>query len=36
MTEVGELEIQSRRRIIAHFRDRLGYRYLGNWHERVR
>ena len=34
MTAVGELEIQSQRRVIDHFRDTLGYRYLGKWHER--
>ena len=34
MTEVGELEIRTQRRVIAHFRDTLGYRYLDNWHER--
>ena len=33
MTKVGALEIQTQRRVIAHFRDRLGYAYLGNWHE---
>jgi len=34
MTVVGALEIQTQRRVIRHFRDHLGYRYLGNWHER--
>ncbi len=34
MTPVGELEIHTQRRVVSHFRDRLGYRYLGNWHER--
>ena len=34
MTAVGELEIQTQRRVIDHFRDTLGYRYLGKWHER--
>ena len=34
MTAVGELEIQPQRRVIALFRDQLGYTYLGNWHER--
>ena len=29
MTAVGELEIQTQRRVIDHFRDTLGYRYLG-------
>ena len=34
MTAVGELERETQRRVIRHFRDQLGYRYLGNWHER--
>ena len=34
MTAVGELERQTQRRVIRHFRDQLGYRYLGDWHER--
>ena len=34
MTKVGELEKRTQRRVVDHFRDRLGYRYLGNWHER--
>ena len=34
MTTVGALEIQTQRRVIAHFRDHLGYTFLGNWHER--
>ena len=34
MTKVGELEIRTQRRVIGHFQHRLGYRYLGNWHER--
>ena len=34
MTPVGELEIQTQRRVIRFFQDRLGYAYLGNWHER--
>ena len=34
MTAVGELEIRAQRRVIALFRDHLGYAYLGNWHER--
>ena len=34
MTPVGDLEIKTQRRVIALFRDDLGYRYLGNWHER--
>ena len=34
MTKVGELEIRTQRRVIDHFRHRLCYTYLGNWHER--
>ena len=34
MTAVGELEARTQRRVIRHFRDSLGYRFLGNWHER--
>ena len=34
MSAVGELEARTQRRVIEYFRDQLGYRYLGNWHER--
>ena len=34
MTKVGALEIRTQRRVIRHFRDHLGYTYLGDWHER--
>ena len=34
MTAVGELEIRTQRRVVDHFRRPLGYKYLGNWHER--
>ena len=34
MNTVGALEIQTQRRVIQHFRDNLGYTFLGNWHER--
>ena len=34
MTAVGELEIKAQRRVIALFRDRLGYEYLGDWRDR--
>ncbi len=33
MSAVGELEVRTQRRVVAYFRDQLGYRYLGNWHE---
>ena len=35
MSAVGELEARTQRRVIRHFRDSLGYRFLGNWHERA-
>jgi type I restriction enzyme, R subunit len=31
---VGQLERKTQNRIVALFRDRLGYEYLGNWEER--
>ena len=34
MTQVGALERKTQRRVIRHFRDHLGYTFLGNWHER--
>ncbi len=34
MSTVGELEVRTQQRVIEHFRDQLGYTYLGNWHER--
>ncbi len=34
MTPVGEKEIKTQRRVIALFRDSLGYRYLGDWQDR--
>ena len=34
MSAVGELEIRTQRRVIKHFQHQLGYKYLGNWHER--
>ena len=33
-TKVGQLERKTQNRIVALFRDRLGYDYLGNWEER--
>lgn len=33
-TKVGQLERKTQNRIVALFRDRLGYEYLGNWEER--
>ena len=35
MTAVGELEAGAQRRVIALFRDRLGYEYLGDWRDRA-
>ena len=34
MNQVGELERKTQRRVVRHFRDHLGYTFLGNWHER--
>ena len=34
MSEVGQREIRTQRRVIAFFRDTLGYAYLGHWKER--
>jgi len=34
MTDVGQIERKTQDRIVALFRDRLGYEYLGNWVER--
>ena len=35
MTAVGELEARTQRRVVRHFQERLGYEYLGDWHERA-
>ena len=35
MNTVGHQEIHTQRRVIAFFRDALGYTYLGNWQDRV-
>src|SRR5437867_9869129 len=34
ITKVEQLERKTQNRIVALFRDRLGYEYLGNWEER--
>ncbi len=34
MTPVGQREILTQQRVIAFFRDALGYRYLGHWKDR--
>ena len=34
MTTVGERERRTQERVVAHFRDVLGYRYLGDWTHR--
>jgi type I restriction enzyme R subunit len=31
---IGQPEIVTQKRVIALFRDELGYRYLGDWHDR--
>ena len=35
MSMVGEREICTQRRVIAFFRDSLGYAYFGNWQDRA-
>lgn len=35
MSTVGQREILTQKRVIAFFRDALGYAYLGNWQDRV-
>ena len=35
MGTVGQIEKQTQARVVALFRDRLGYRYLGNWIDRA-
>lgn len=34
MTTVGQLEIETQKRVIAHCTQNLGYHYLGHWQER--
>ena len=35
MNRVGQREILTQRRVIAFFRDSLGYNYLGDWQDRA-
>jgi len=35
MSDVGQREIRTQRRVIAFFQEALGYAYLGHWQERV-
>ena len=35
MSKVGQREILTQKRVIAFFKDALGYAYLGNWQDRV-
>ena len=35
MSPVGQREIKTQRRVVAFFRDALGYRYLGDWSDRA-
>jgi type I restriction enzyme R subunit len=35
MSTIGQLEKKTQARIVALFRDALGYEYLGNWHRRA-
>ena len=34
MSKVGQRETLTQKRVIAFFRDALGYAYLGNWQDR--
>ena len=34
MSTIGQLERATQNRVIALFREELGYRYLGNWTDR--
>ena len=34
MSTVGQIEKKTQARVVALFRDRLGYDYLGNWIDR--
>ena len=35
MSTVGQREIRTQKRVIAFFKDALGYAYLGNWQDRA-
>ena len=35
MSKVGQREILTQKRVIAFFKDALGYAYLGNWQDRA-
>ena len=35
MSPVGQREVKTQRRVVAFFRDALGYRYLGDWSDRA-
>ncbi len=35
MSQVGQRERATQNRLVAFFQNELGYRYLGNWHDRV-
>jgi len=35
MSTIGKSERETQNRIIALFRDELGYRYLGDWSDRT-
>jgi type I restriction enzyme R subunit len=35
MTQIGQPESATQRRVVTLFREELGYRYLGDWTDRV-
>jgi len=35
MTDVGQREILTQQRVVAFFREALGYAYLGHWKDRL-
>jgi type I restriction enzyme R subunit len=35
MSKVGQIERETQNRIVAHFKNELSYKYLGNWEERA-
>ena len=36
MSQVGQIERATQKRVVSLFREQLGYRYLGDWQEQER